>query len=606
MSTPATAPTFVQGLLQSLQPWMTGSSPSALDNSFAQYGGTQGLIDAMLQDSPGSQGAAAYGRALEGVQNDALQRAASRQQLAQQGLGLQLMGSKMPAIEAYYRMLGAMMGANGGQPQGVPSGSQTPPGTPGASPVASTVSAASPGAPQGSPGVPVAAQSAMPIPQTGIQQSAAPGAPQASPGGFWSNPAGVMKFGALGSALGLPGGQQFFDYGKTALQYDPATANRLAVAKNQVSQDLTQLYQAYASGNPTAIQGMQTKLKTDMGMLHVGSMSGILTRQNPDGSWTTINPSTGLTTNTKTGSQFLPGAIEAFAARQAAESGAAKRAQLQAAAAPIGAAPAAPGSASPASKPAAAAQGNPGGIAALQTPGFVPDVLAQSGETAQRPGSTGGEELVEFQKKQAEKASTNLEEMKGQAASAQQVLTQAQQIEEAATEFTPEKYADIKGELLSALQPLGVLSPDQLKSLGSYQDASKLTIQLQTMLTKSLGSREAAQVFEKLGKAVPGLTLSPDGLVKIGGYLKGIARWQIAQSTFGQRLGAQGNVGGVNNLQENFETHSNPAYYILASSPPDVRAELIRNSPNPKALMADWQQAAEAGLAPGPSDYEGF
>ncbi|MDE1919033.1 MAG: hypothetical protein KGH96_23580, partial [Sphingomonadales bacterium] len=64
------SPGFMQSLLGSLQPWLTGGSPSALDNAFSQYGGTNGLLSAMLQDSPGSQGAAAMGRALQGVQDD--------------------------------------------------------------------------------------------------------------------------------------------------------------------------------------------------------------------------------------------------------------------------------------------------------------------------------------------------------------------------------------------------------------------------------------------------------------------------------------------------------------------------------------------------------
>ncbi len=614
----AGADNFTQGLLASLQPWLTGGSPSALNQSFSKYGGTTGLLSAMLQDAPGSQGAAAFGRALQVNQDEALKRAAARQSLAQQGMGLQLFQSKLPAMMRWYGMLGRMLGGGGApapQPGGAPAGSPAQPGAaPGAAPGASVLPAVMAvrraQAAQGAPAQPGAAVPASPS-----------GGPPASPiggsGGFWNNPLGVMRLGTVGSALGMPGGAQFMDYGKSALQYDPAIANRMAVAKNQISQDMTQLYQAYKTGDVNLIQGLTTKLKEDMGQLHVGSMSGIMTRENPDGTWTTVNPSSGLITNTKTGSTFLPGAIRAFAARAAAEAGGETGARLAAETSPVGSGgggipPATPAPV-PGQTPAPSAPGTPAqpgpqpeGWDAVQTPGFVPALLAESGAAQLRPGNTGAEALKTFQTEQAGTANENLKTLNEGADTAQQLLTQAQQIDEAATQFSPQRFANVKGELMSALQPLGVLSKQQLQSLGSYQDASKLQIQMQTMLTRSLGSRESAQVFEKLGHSVPGLTLSPQGLTQISAYVRGIARWKIAQNTFGQRLAAQNNVEGINNLQSNFETHSNPAFYILASAPAQLRAQMIAHSPNPRALLQQWQAAAQEGLAPGPNDYEGF
>ncbi len=119
-------PGFTQGLLGALQPWLTGGSPSALDKSFSNLGGTTGLLSAMLQDSPGSQGAAAMGRALEQNQNEALQRAAARQGLASGQIKLEQQGMMLPFLQAYYS---AAMGGNhppGGAPApipGAPSGS---------------------------------------------------------------------------------------------------------------------------------------------------------------------------------------------------------------------------------------------------------------------------------------------------------------------------------------------------------------------------------------------------------------------------------------------------------------------------------------------------
>ena len=106
-TTPASS--GVQGLLGSIQPWLTGSSPSALDTSFAPYGGFQGVLSAMLQDSPGSQGAAAYGRALQANQDEALNRAAARQGLAQGSISTQRSAMLLPFLQQYYQ---AALGGN--------------------------------------------------------------------------------------------------------------------------------------------------------------------------------------------------------------------------------------------------------------------------------------------------------------------------------------------------------------------------------------------------------------------------------------------------------------------------------------------------------------
>lgn len=613
------APGFTQGLLASLQPWLTGGSPSALDNSFAKYGGTTGLLSAMLQDSPGSQGAAAFGRALQTNQDQALQRASGRQALAQQGMGLQLFASKMPAMERWYGMLGNMLG--GGRapmpPQQAapqPQSGAVPGGTPGGA-IIPAVLAAGAGAAGGAPGGSPAAAPAQPAPVAPAPGAgAAPGGVAPGGGGFWGNPLGVMRLGTIGSALGMPGGAQFMDYGKSALQYDPAVANQMATAKNQISQDMTQLYEAYKTGDPAVIQGLQTKLKEDMGQLHVGSMSGIMTRQNPDGSWTTINPSSGLRTNSRSGSTFLPGAIGAFAARAAAEAGGEKGAQLAAETNPVGAGGYG-GAAAPVPQAQGAAPGGgsaalgpnhtptPSGWDAVQTPGFVPQILEQSGNTRLAPGNTGAAELKSFQGEQAKSADETLDQLQAKADAAQQIVTQTQEIDTAAQSFTPNAYANIRGKLLAALQPTGWLTQSQVRALGSYQTASKVTINLQTAMTKSMGSREAAQVFDRLGHAVTSVSLSPQGLQMLSGWQKGMARWQIAQNAYGQRLRAQANVAAINNLPATFQTHSNPAYFILASLPAPVRARLIAQSPDPQGLQRSWKQAYANGLAPSPTDF---
>jgi len=106
---------------------MTGSSPSALDNRFQQYGGTQGLLDAMLQgNTPGN-----LGRGLEGVQAQALQNAGARQQLAQGNVKTQESAMMLPFMQQYYR---SMMGAPGTAPQGAPAQGAAPQSAPAPAP----------------------------------------------------------------------------------------------------------------------------------------------------------------------------------------------------------------------------------------------------------------------------------------------------------------------------------------------------------------------------------------------------------------------------------------------------------------------------------------
>lgn len=95
-------PGFAQGLVSALQPWMTGSSPSALDNSFAQYGGMSGLMDALLQSGGPDTTAAREGAALQNARALALQQAQQRQQLAQGSIGLQRSQMMLPVLQAYY------------------------------------------------------------------------------------------------------------------------------------------------------------------------------------------------------------------------------------------------------------------------------------------------------------------------------------------------------------------------------------------------------------------------------------------------------------------------------------------------------------------------
>ena len=155
---------FTQGLLGALQPWLTGGSASPLNRAFSQDGGVNGLLSAMLQDSPGAQGAAAFGRALQVNQNEALQRAAARQGLASGQIKLEQQGMMLPFLRAYYSA--AMGGGNG---------AGAVPGAAGVAPGAGNPSSAS--APQGS--APIAPAAIAPAP-SGSAESASPSMPSAA------------------------------------------------------------------------------------------------------------------------------------------------------------------------------------------------------------------------------------------------------------------------------------------------------------------------------------------------------------------------------------------------------------------------------------------
>lgn len=191
---------FTQGLLSSLQPWLTGGSPSPLDTAFASDGGVTGLLSAMLQDAPGSQGAAAFGRALQVNQDEALKRAAARQSMAGQQIGLAQKAMMLPFMQAYFSA--AMGGGNGAgaPPASSPGGPQSVVGAAQPNPAVARGMAPS-GAPPGAPNFGAPGASAPRAPVVGpfsplplrAGSAAPPGVTSASPG---AAPVSLSQFAA--------------------------------------------------------------------------------------------------------------------------------------------------------------------------------------------------------------------------------------------------------------------------------------------------------------------------------------------------------------------------------------------------------------------------
>ncbi len=592
------------GLIQSLiSPW---TSSSSFDPS--TYGGAMNLGAQLLANSGPSlmpmTTAQRLGNSLLGAQSTALKTGAARQSLANNAINMQMEMAMMPLRMQW---LQNMMG--GGSPQTSPQPAAQPgAAAQGAQPVPVPV-----GLPMGQGGgAPVGAQSgAQGAPQVTPQGSAPVSGSVAGQSG--PDPLAQLNSLSVGAMLGIPGVNTASANARAALAFNPALATRMALSKNPITQDRAMLAQAQAAGNGPLATLYYNKLMQDSGALQV-SRNGVRQWLNPmTGQWGMVDPANGIGMNGPN-SFAIPGYAGAQASIYGARAGSARAAQLAAengqgigvpnggATVPVGA------GVSTANAPTIASTNTvPTGVEALQSPGYIPAVLEAPGRVQSAPGNTSPIELRTFNTDAPEQALAGLEEIRKQAAQSQQAVTQVQQVQDAAAQFGPGKFANWRGEMLNMMNSLGMITPAQQAKLGSYQEGTKVAIQLQASVTAALGSREAAQVFSTMGKTVPNLTLGVDGLNKIGGFVKGMARFKMWEAEYGQRLYAQKNVAGLSAVDQTFQTYSNPSYFIMGSMTPSVRQEIYSSWGKAKAtsFVKGWQKAAGLGLAPNPNDYEG-
>jgi hypothetical protein len=316
----------------------------------------------------------ALGKGMLAGQQNALANAKDRMGLATNSLMLQQRMAMMPMLMGIlHRMMPQGGAPGGGAPGG--GGAPTPDSTQTTPPPALGAGNASPAGDAPAMGGGAAAGGAAP---------AAPQAPWMGGGGGDINPLDESRLGAVLGAMGM--NNTFDKDAALRLQYNPGAATAMEFAKSPVAQDMMLLSRAAAARSPDMTRMAMTKLQTDMGAQHIGSMSGIRTYQEPDGSWTTINPSTGLKVNDRTGASYMPGALAAFGARERVEKGAGAAGELDAETAAAGSGggggggatvPAAPGAAPRAPAPAAAAPGGGAliGHAAVTTPNYIPPIL---------------------------------------------------------------------------------------------------------------------------------------------------------------------------------------------------------------------------------------
>lgn len=537
----------IQGLLA---PWMTGGSPSALDSTFSNYGGTQGLLSALMQGAGPDTSQARTGAAMQNAQLLALKQAQARQQLAQGTIGLQQNMAMFPIL------MGALRGyAGGGNP-------------PAQTPTAPSSSAPAAGQPPAGNAVPMTSPGPSAV-------------PAASSGGQLSS---GLNLARVLSLMGRPGADTFL----RSLTADPGYITQSAVAKDPLIVDRSMVYDAYRRGDMQGAQQAYFKLLKDSGQVTVDRYGNVVTLggiKPTDLGVSTFLPQQGLQTTGGVMSA-IPGAVPTRQALSAAES---------------------VGRAAGDVEKVTDANGNEyfvprsallGGAGQSQAGGARGSATSTPFQAALGPASA---ELLKGKGEQAAKVN---EEFQDKAEAGNQMLAQIAELRSAAHDFTPGQFAESRMKMLQWMQTTGLITKDEMNRLGSAQEGQKIAIQLQAAATKQLGSREAAQIFTYMGKSLPNLTLSPDGLEKVSAYMEGISRYDIARAQVAQHRMAQNDVNGLNATRDDFIKNTNPLYFIVASAAPAQRAEMLKSmGAKANSFLQAWNDAANAGWAPRPNQY---
>lgn len=531
------------------------------------------------------------GKAMQGAMQNYYATKQAKQTMQMNQLNMQALQAQMPQIQAFGSLLAQKMGRpspqNGQGPQAVPLAQQQAQ-QPAAQP------AFAPSSVPTIPGAPTGLGSAPPITPAPVQQSPqSQGAqqPQQAPGsnGLWGLSADDAEdLSVLGAGLPFGVGEQakaLGEYAKYKAGNDPALATRMESAKSQVTQDQYQIQQAQAQGNTTLAAGLQQKMRQDLGLLHIASMSGTQTRIGLGGDISTYNPNEGVQTNNGVES-VIPGATQARGQLAAAESIGKAAGETVEVTDKDGNKYLVPKSTIVGG---ARSTGNTSGAGSTGAPGALAGI--SPGAARMRVGN-------------ADQALETNKEFQKQADAGNSMLSQVQTLRNSAADFTPGRFADSRATMLDYLNSTGLISGDQKKALGSYQEGQKIAIQLQAAATKQLGSREAAQVFQYMGKSLPNLTLSSNGLEKVSAWQEGISRYQIARAEDANNKAQANDAQGVNQTQNNWVKGSNPLFYVFASAKPDVRQEMLTAlGANKQKFVTQWNQAARSGMAPMPNDY---
>lgn len=508
--------------------------------------------------------------------------AANQQSLAMNRLQMQMLQRQLPMLMPILQQLGGLMGSPQGS--GGASGSASAPAPQQGQPSGGLIGGPAPAPMIAATPQQLAAQSsAPPVASPSPPAGAAPGAS----GGM--DPVNLARFGLLASVLPMtqPMGKAAMQAAQIALQTNPGLATTMAAAKSTLAQDQAMYNQAQQNGDQLGMQAARMKYLKDAGMVNVAAYNGAVTTMGgvtpADVGASTINPIQGVQTRNGVESP-LPGA----AATQQTLAGAKARGAAQGDVEEVTDSNGNRYYVSRSSLLGGGSAGSAGGTASGITP-----FQASVGPATEEVLKGKGEQAVETNK-----------DYQSQAEAGQQMLAQIAQLKSAANDFAPGQFADSRIKGLQWMQSLGLITPEEQKRLGSAQEGTKIAIQLQAAATKQLGSREAAQIFQIMGKSLPNLTLSPDGLSKVSSYMAGIARYNMARAQVAQQHLDGNDANGVNDVRDNFIQNTNPTYYIVASAPPTIQKEMIASMGSKgRSFLENWQKAANAGWAPRPTQY---
>ncbi len=243
---------------------------------------------------------------------------------------------------------------------------------------------------------------------------------------------------------------------------------------------------------------------------------------------------------------------------------------------------------------------NQGGRA-IQTGGQSTTALPQGGGTVNGFPVLQGPSKANyaFAEGQGQAATKYFEDVSNKADAAQTQNNIIDQMRGDFQTFTPSKTAQYRGKAAEWLNALGF--PVDQNNVGAYESSNKLGVQLQSAMTKTLGSREAAQVFTTMGNAVPNNTLAPNGFERVADFMQGSGDYVLAKNQYAQQFADSGDANGMNKVDATFQKYSNPAFFIIARGTPEQQAQYLKEMGNKQAalkFLQQWQQANQMGLAP--------
>lgn len=478
-----------------------------------------------------------------------LQRKQAKQQIGMGQLQMQQLQQEMPMRMGYLKALGEQLHIANNDPQ---VGQQLQAATPGQSQQPPAVPALMPSSVPTIPGAPTGFGSAPPIQAPPIQMppQSAQQAPQQQPQQPGGDPMQLAKLGAFGGALGMQGSQGLLDLSKLQLEHDPAEATRMESAKSQVAQDQYQIQQAQAQGNTTLAAGLQQKMRQDLGLLHIASMSGTQTRIGLGGDISTYNPNEGVQTNNGVES-VIPGATQARGQLAAAESvGKAAGETVNLVDPKTGTSYPVPKSMIVGTNGGAAPKGAGGSpLPAGSAPGALVGALGPQAENFLKGRGTQGADYLTAQQTAAEAArDTNysidqmLQSSKGVQLGAGAPLRQ-----------WGEKWLSGIG------QQFGIESSSELSS---YQELEKYSNKIAFAATKQMGSREAAQIVTLQMQSNPNKSLTPDAFYGLANSMKAMNSYIIDKNVAMQSAGQDAQAAGAKWTQQ-----VDPRVWALTTSP---------------------------------------